>query len=266
MTVDEGSAPAPLRFNLSTWGELETVFGADLNESRRGEIMEALDQYVVASHFRAIDAARSKLRGSTTHTTSVKKLRGRIERVLESWGGKRDKRSKQKDRPRFMVGADKETMDIKATKKATLRAFHVGEITREEAVRELHLIDDIEKDMQDAQALRRLLQDVSDDFGLGDIAETMEHLHNINRHLDRYLSAPQYAPFPRYVARIAAVFKSATGEPARVAIPTDASISLSKFVAVIKALNKTLPHKAHRNVSTDAAWSQAVYRAIHDTK
>ncbi len=46
---------APLRFGLSTWDDLEAVFGFDLNEDNRAEIMEAADQFVVARHYRAVD-------------------------------------------------------------------------------------------------------------------------------------------------------------------------------------------------------------------
>ena len=74
---------ASLHFNPSTWDELETAFGVDLNEARRAEIMEVVDQFVVASHFRTVDDARRKLRGSTKHTTSLRKLRGRIEREID---------------------------------------------------------------------------------------------------------------------------------------------------------------------------------------
>ena len=136
-----------------------------------------------------------------------------------------------------------------------------------QAGRELQLIDDIAKDAQDAQALRRLLQDVSDDFGLGDIAETMEHLHNINRHLGRYLTTPNFNPFSRYVARIKAVFEEATGKPARVATPTENTINLSQFVVAMKKLDRNLPPQARRkNDPTDVAWSRAVYDAIQTAK
>ena len=219
---------APLRFDPSTWDELETVFGDVLNEDHRAEIIEAVDQFVVASHFRAVDDERGKLRGSKKRTTSVRKMRGRIGRVLNSWQGKRDKIGKH------------ETEAEKAEKDA--------------------------KEARDAQTMRRLLEDVSDDLGLGDIAETMEHLHHINRHLDRYLSAPQYNSFPRYVARIKAVFEGATGKPVRVAIPTETSHGPSQFVTVMMTLDRILPPQARRkNDPTDAAWSQAVRRAIHDT-
>ena len=105
-------------------------------------------------------------------------MQGRIKRVLNSWQGKRDKIGKN------------ETEDEKAENDAIAA--------------------------KDAQDLRRLLEDVSDDLGLGDIAETMDHLHNINRHLGRYLTTPNFNPFSRYVARIKAVFEEATGKPARV--------------------------------------------------
>ena len=114
--------------------------------------------------------------------------------------------------------------------------------------------------------MRRLFEHVSDDLELGDIAETMGHLHSINRRLDLYLSARKVDPFPRYVARIKAVFKSATGKPARVAILSGNTKVPSHFVVVMKTLDQTLPSQARRNASTDATWSQAVYRAIHGTK
>ena len=47
-------------------------------------------------------------------------------------------------RPRFMVGVDKETMDIRETKKATARALREGKITPKEAARQVQLIKDIE--------------------------------------------------------------------------------------------------------------------------
>ena len=114
--------------------------------------------------------------------------------------------------------------------------------------------------------MRRLLENVSDDLGLDDIAETIDHLHNINLRLDPYLSALKSDPFPRYIARIKAVFESATGNPARVAIPTQNSKRLSQFVVVMMTLDRILPPQAQRNALSDAAWSQAVYRAINDTK
>ena len=122
------------------------------------------------------------------------------------------------------------------------------------------------RETQDDPVAKRLLEDVSNDLGLGDIADTIAHLDNINRRLDLYLSARKFDPFPRYVARIKAVFTSATGKPARVAIPTESSRRLSQFVAVMMTLDLTLPPWAQRNASTDAAWSQAVYRAIKNTK
>lgn len=47
-------------------------------------------------------------------------------------------------RPRFMVGADKETMDVAATKKATLKEFRAGRITRNQLNREVDIIKQID--------------------------------------------------------------------------------------------------------------------------
>ena len=46
--------------------------------------------------------------------------------------------------PRFMVGPDKETMDVNATRKATLKAFRAGQITRAQLTREIETIKQIE--------------------------------------------------------------------------------------------------------------------------
>ena len=47
-------------------------------------------------------------------------------------------------RPRFMIGPDKETMDVKETRKATAKALREGKITPAQAAREVRLIKDIE--------------------------------------------------------------------------------------------------------------------------
>lgn len=47
-------------------------------------------------------------------------------------------------RPRFMVGPDKETMDVRETRKATAKALRDGTITPAQAAREVQIIKDIE--------------------------------------------------------------------------------------------------------------------------
>ena len=132
-------------------------------------------------------------------------------------------------------------------------------------------------DIQNDPAAQQLLEDVSNELGLGDVDDIMWRLRHLDHCLDAYLNPPKYDPFSRYVKKISGVCERVTRKPVTITVPKGEESKTSTFVENMKTLDTVLPDYAQRSIrkrseskrlkrkrpspATRSAWAQALSRA-----